>query len=166
MVLRAVGYRRVSTDIQVESGYSLDAQERAVREFIAHKGRQMGLIYTDAGLSGRLDERPALRQLLQDTEAGQFDVVVVHAIDRFYRSLSGLLTTMELLRRSGVSFVSITENLDFTTPWGKLALAVLGTLAEIYIDKLSAETSKGKRERAHKGQWNGSIPFGYCNGRC
>jgi site-specific DNA recombinase len=166
MPFEASGYRRVSTEIQFETGYSLDAQERAIREFVAHKGWQMGQIYTDAGLSGRLDERPALRQLLHDAEAGQFDVVVVHAIDRFYRSLSGLLTTMELLRRSGVSFVSITENLDFTTPWGKLALAVLGTLAEIYIDKLSAETSKGKRERAHKGQWNGSIPFGYCNGRC
>ncbi len=65
-----------------------------------------------------------------------------------------------------MGFVSITENLDFTTPWGKLTLAVLGTLAEIYIDKLSAETSKGKRARARKGLYNGTIPFGYCKGDC
>src|SRR5690606_28547339 len=68
--------------------------------------------------------------------------------------------------RAGVSFVSITENLDFTTPWGKLTLAVLGTLAEIYLDKLSAETSKGKVARAQKGLYNGTIPYGYCQGNC
>ena len=166
MRLKAVGYRRVSTEDQAEDGHSLDAQQRAIEEFINQKGWQLGPIYTDAGLSGQLDQRPALRQLLQDAEAGHFNVVVVHAIDRFYRSLTGLLTAIEQLNRQGVGFVSITENLDFTTPWGKLALAVLGTLAEIYIDKLSAETKKGKLERARKGYYNGSIPFGYCNGCC
>jgi len=62
--------------------------------------------------------------------------------------------------------VSFRENLDFTTPWGKLALTVLGMLAEIYIDNLREETSKGKRARARKGLWNGSIPLGYCRGLC
>jgi site-specific DNA recombinase len=166
MKLRAAGYRRVSTDDQAEDGHSLDAQKRAIREFIERKGWELAGIYTDAGLSGRLDERPALSQLLQDAANGHFEVVVVHAIDRFYRSLTGLLVTIETLRHQGVSFVSITENLDFTTPWGKLTLAVLGTLAEIYIDRLSAETTKGIRERARKGYWNGTIPFGYCKGLC
>ncbi len=166
MRLKAVGYCRVSTDQQAESGHSLKAQQRAIEEFIQRKGWVPGPIYTDAGLSGRLDQRPALRKLLQDAQDHQFDVVVVHAIDRFYRSLTGLLTAIEQLRRQEVGFVSITENLDFTTPWGKLTLAVLGILAEIYIDKLSAETKKGKLERARKGLYNGSIPFGYCNGCC
>ncbi len=75
-------------------------------------------------------------------------VVVVHAINRFYRSLVGLLRAMDELNHHRVSFVSITENLDFTTPWGKLTLAVLGTLAEIYIDKLRTETTKGLLEHA------------------
>lgn len=165
MRLRAAGYRRVSTDDQAEDGHSLDAQERAIREFIQRKGWELAGIYTDAGLSGRLDERPALSQLLQDAANGHFDVVV-HAIDRFYRSLTGLLVTIETLRDQGVSFVSITESLDFTTPWGKLTLAVLGTLAEIYIDRLSAETKKGMLERARKGYWNGAVPLGYCKGLC
>ncbi len=166
MRFRSAGYRRVSTDDQAEDGYSLDAQEWAIREFVHRKGWELARIYTDAGLSGRLDERPALSELLQDAADGNFDVVVVHAIDRFYRSLTGLLTTIETLRHQGVSFVSITENLDFTTPWGKLTLAVLGMLAEIYIDRLSAEVKKGMRERARKGYWNGAIPFGYCKGLC
>ncbi len=166
MTLKAVGYRRTATNNQGGDSYHLAGQQWAIEEFVRHKSWQLGPIYTDAGFSGRLDQRPTLRQLLQDAAAGHCDVVVVHAIDRFYRSLTGLLTTIELLHRHGVGFVSITENLDFTTPWGKLALAVLGTLAEIYIDKLSAETKKGKQERARKGLYNGPIPFGYCKGLC
>ncbi len=166
MSLRAVGYCRVSTEEQALSGFSLGAQRVAIESFIQSKGWQAGPIYTDAGISGRSDQRPALRRLLQDAAQGHFDVVVVHAIDRFYRSLSGLLAAIDAMRQDEVSLVSISENLDFTTPWGKLTLAVLGTLAEIYIDKLSLETQKGKLARAKQGIYNGSIPFGYCNGLC
>ncbi len=166
MALLAVGYCRVSTDNQAETGHSLDAQQRAIKEYCTRKGWQLQKIYTDAGISGTLDARPALETLFRDAEREQFEVVVVHAIDRFYRSLSGLLRAIERLGRRNISFVSLTENLDFTTPWGKLTLAVLGTLAEIYIDKLRVETRKGLLERAKKGLHNGTIPFGYCTGLC
>ncbi len=165
-IIRVAGYCRVSTDDQAESGHSLDAQQRAIRDFCARKGWDLMEIYTDAGISGTLDKRPALQRLLDDAAAGQFEVVAVHAIDRFYRSLTGLLRAIEQLRQHNVSFVSITENLDFTTPWGKLTLAVLGTLAEIYIDKLRTETTKGLLERAKKGLHNGTVPLGYCRGNC
>lgn len=164
--IRVAGYCRVSTDNQAESGHSLDAQQRAIRDFCAHKGWDLVDIYVDAGISGSLDTRPALQRLLAHAEAGQFEVVVVHAIDRFYRSLAGLLRAIDRLGQHNVSFVSLTENLDFTTPWGKLSLAVLGTLAEIYIDKLRVETRKGLLERAKKGLHNGTIPLGYCRGNC
>jgi DNA invertase Pin-like site-specific DNA recombinase len=160
------GYRRVSTDEQAEYGFSLDAQATQIREYAARRGWQVANIYTDAGLSGTLDQRPALNQLLADAAAGQFQVVVVHAIDRLYRNLEALLRTLTRFQQQRVSFVSLSEEMDFTTPWGKLTLAVLGTLAEIYIDKLSAETRKGKLQRAKSGLWNGSIPLGYCNGLC
>jgi site-specific DNA recombinase len=113
-----------------------------------------------------LSQRPALNQLLRQVEQGQVDVVIVQSIDRLYRHLESLLKTLNDWQEQQVSLVSITEQLDFTTPWGKLTLAVLGTLAEIYIDKLSAETKKGELQRARKGLYNGSIPFGYCTGRC
>ncbi len=165
-ITRIAGYCRVSTDDQAESGHSLDAQRRAIEEFCARKGWDLVEIYTDAGISGSLDARPALQRLLADAEAGRFEVVVVHAIDRFYRSLAGLLRAIERLGQHNVSFVSLTENLDFTTPWGKLTLAVLGTLAEIYLDKLRVETTKGLLERAKKGLHNGTVPLGYCRGKC
>ena len=164
--MNVVGYRRVSTDDQADYGFSLDAQETLIHDYAARRGWHVVRIYTDAGVSGTLDRRPALDRLLADAAEGHFEVVIVHAIDRLYRNLEALLRTLNLFQQQRVSFVSITEEMDFTTPWGKLTLAVLGTLAEIYIDKLRAETRKGKLQRAKSGLWNGSIPLGYCNGRC
>ena len=76
---------------------------------------------------------PMAQAAVPTTDASQkkFDVIVVDKIDRFYRHLSGLLTTLDQLNGYGVSFASVQEQLDFTTPWGKLMLTVLGTLAEI-----------------------------------
>jgi len=164
--MKAVGYIRVSSEMQIETGHSLDAQRWLIHDYARAKGWTLGEIFCDPGLSGALSNRPALQALMAHAEQRQFDVVIVYAIDRFYRDLGGLLSALHHLQQYHVSFVSITENLDFTTPWGKLVLAVLGALAEIYIDKLREETKKGKQARARKGLWNGSVPFGYCNGLC
>lgn len=164
--MRAVGYRRVSMREQVD-GFSLDAQEGNIRKYAAERGWDLVKIYTDAGISAKKDShRPELASLMQDAEDGQFDVVVVDKIDRFYRHLNGLLNALDELNGHDVTFVSVQERLDFTTPWGKLTLTMLGMLAEIYIDNLRQETRKGKKQRAHDGLWNGNIPFGYCRGLC
>jgi site-specific DNA recombinase len=164
--MKAVGYIRVSSEMQIETGHCLDAQRTLITEFARAKGWSLGEIFCDPGVSGTLSNRPALQTLMARAEQHAFDVVIVHAIDRFYRDLGGLLAALHRLHQHQVTLVSITENLDFTTPWGKLVLAVLGALAEIYIDKLREETKKGKQARARKGLWNGSIPFGYCSGLC
>lgn len=164
--LRAVGYRRVSMRDQVD-GHSLDAQEDNIQRYIRDQGWQLQKIYIDAGISAKKgSHRPAFEQLMKDAGNKQFDVVVVDKIDRFYRHLSGLLTSLDMLNGYGVSFASVQEKLDFTSPWGKLMLTVLGMLAEIYIDNLRQETRKGKIQRARKGLWLGGIPFGYCSGQC
>ena len=164
--MKAAGYIRVSTAEQATEGHSLDAQREAIVRFAHQRGWELVEVYVDAGLSGTSSQRPALCRLLEDAATGRFQVVIVHGIDRFYRNLQGLLKALNHLRQHDVAFISIAENMDFTTYWGKLTLAVLGTLAEIYIDKLSAETKKGKRARAMKGLYNGSIPLGYCRGNC
>jgi DNA invertase Pin-like site-specific DNA recombinase len=164
--LRAVGYRRVSMREQVD-GFSLDAQENNIRKYAEDHGWEVTVIYTDAGISAKRDsERPQLIQLMEDAEAHKFDVVIVDKIDRFYRHLGGLLNALDRLKEDNVFFVSVQERLDFTTPWGKLTLTVLGMLAEIYIDNLRQETTKGKVQRARDGYWNGNVPYGYCRGLC
>ena len=164
--LRAVGYRRVSMKEQVD-GHSLAAQESNIRQFVAQQGWELVQLYTDAGHSAKKGSyRPALERLMKDAPKGRFDVVVVDKIDRFYRHLSGLLVALDQLNIHSVTFASVKEKLDFTSPWGKLMLTVLGMLAEIYLDNLRQETIKGKLQRARSGLWNGSIPFGYCRGVC
>ena len=164
--LRAVGYKRVSMKEQVD-GHSLDAQEANIRQYAENQEWQLTKFYTDAGISAKKgSHRPALEMLLNDAQAGLFDIVIVDKIDRFYRHLSSLLTALEKLNSWQVSFASVQERLDFTTVWGKLTLTVLGTLAEIYIDNLRQETRKGKKQRARNGLWNGNIPYGYCRGNC
>jgi site-specific DNA recombinase len=163
--LRAVGYRRVSSKEQTD-GHSLDAQEVHIRSYAQSQNWDVTHIYCDAGISAKKDSRrPGLELLMADAEQGKFDVVIVDKIDRFYRHLGGLLVALDELNSHGV-FASVQEHLDFTSPWGKLMLTVLGMLDEIYIDNLRQETKKGKRQRAREGLWNGSIPFGYCNGLC
>ncbi|RLC56548.1 MAG: hypothetical protein DRI80_16130 [Chloroflexota bacterium] len=164
--LRAVIYTRVSTEEQV-AGHSLDAQRTSTRAFIAHRGWTFVDEYMDAGHSAKPGaRRPAFNRLLADARRDCFDVVVVDKVDRFYRHLKGLLIALDTLNEAGVTFVSVRENLDLSTPWGKLTLTVLGMLAEIYIDNLREETRKGKIQRAREGLYNGSIPLGYCDGRC
>ena len=164
--LRAVGYRRVSMKEQVD-GHSLAAQEASIRQFVAQQDWELTNLYTDAGHSAKKDSyRPALDRLMKDAAKGRYDIVVVDKIDRFYRHLSGLLVALDTLNQHGVTFASVKEKLDFTTPWGKLMLTVLGMLAEIYLDNLRQETIKGKLQRARSGLWNGNIPFGYCRGLC
>ncbi len=163
--LRTALYARVSIEEQRE-GYSIQEQLLAARRLAEQKGWTVVGEYVDEGYSGTNDRRPAFRHLLSVARRHRFDVAIVHKIDRFYRNAQGLLKTHSQLTKKEILFLSICENIDFTTPWGKVILAVLGILAEIFIDNLRQETRKGKLGRARQGLPNGSIPFGYCNGRC
>ena len=164
--MRAVAYIRVSTAGQAEEGHSLEAQLQDIRTFAEAKGWPLVEVYRDEGLSGSLANRPGLSRLLRDADAGLFDVVIVHKVDRFFRDLAGFLNALRQLNDAGVGFLSVRENIDFTSAWGKLALVILATIAEIFLDILKEETKKGKRQRVRKGLWNGSIPTGYCQGLC
>ena len=158
---RVVLYARVSTDEQADEGHSIDAQIRLLREFCARKGWTIVGEYIDAGVSGTTLRRPEFQRMLKAARSGEFDIIVVHKLDRFSRSLLDTLTMLSELSRGGVSFCSATEDFDFTTPIGKVLLALLAAFAQYFIDNLRAETKKGKRERALKGLYNGVVPLGY-----
>ena len=155
-------YQRVSSEEQVQ-GYSLDAQDRAGRLYCEAHDWEVARSYRDEGRSARTDDlanRPAFREMLADAEAGRLDVIVVHKLDRFARNLRVTLETLEQLERSRVGFVSISEQMDFTTPIGRVILATLAAFAQYYSDNLSTETKKGKAERKAQGLYNGLLPFG------
>lgn len=162
-VTRAALYARVSTEEQAAEGHSIDAQLRALREFCTRKGWQISGEYVDAGASGRTLKRPKMQALLNDARATprRFDVIVVHKLDRFSRSIADTIGALTQLKDIGIGLASATQPIDFTTPEGKAMLMMLAVFAEIYIDNLSKETAKGREERARKGFPNGHIPFGY-----
>lgn len=158
--MRAVTYARVSSDMQLD-GYSLEAQHDVNLKLIASKGWQHVGAYRDEAQSARTTDRPDFQRMLEDARAGYFDVIVVHKLDRFSRSVVDVLITLRDLEKYGVTLVSATEDFDFTTPAGRMLLVMLAAFAEWYLHNLSVETAKGNKARAHAGLWNGSLPYGY-----
>ena len=156
---RAAGYVRVSTEDQAE-GYSLDAQRREIARYCERHGFDLIRLYADEGVSGhteKIERRPELVVLLEDAAHGVFDVVIVHTIDRWARNVGVQRQALQRLGEAGVGFASVTENIDFTTPAGKLMLTMIGGVSEFFSDQLAVHVSKGQRERAEKGLPSG--PF-------
>ena len=116
--MRAVAYIRVSSASQVE-GYSLDAQARLFFDACRNRGWQPVRVYREEGRSAHSDsvnKRPQLRQLLRDAAKGEFDLVVVHSLDRWARNVEVLIRTIKHLKEHGVQLQSITESLDNSNP--------------------------------------------------
>lgn len=159
--MRVAGYVRVSSRDQVE-GYSIDAQMRAIGEYCASRGWDVAW-YEEAGRSAWTDEvaaRPAFAAMLAAARAGEVAAVVVHKLDRFARSLMVTLAALRGLERSNVAFVSLSEQMDFSTPIGRVILATLAGFAEYYSANLSAEVRKGLREKQLSGGHVGPVPYG------
>jgi len=164
--VRTASYSRVSTEEQVE-GLSLSAQQRGVREYCAAKGWDTPDQFVDEGRSARsetIDKRPALKSLLQACEDRRYDVVVVYSLDRWSRNLKVTLQTFGTLAGAQVAFASVTESVDYSTPEGRLFVAMLGAFAQYFSDSLAKHTSKGIAERVHQGRPAGPLPFGYERG--
>ena len=168
--MRAAGYFRVSDEDQVE-GYSLDAQRRAFGEFCRDKGWERVEEYCEEGRSAWVEsiaKRPTFRQMLEDAQARRFDVLVTHTLDRFSRNLRVMLEAFHIFAQSDVTYVSITQEIDYSKPEGRLFMTMLGAFAQYFSDALSGHTKKGMRERAQQGLFNGEPPFGYerCDADC
>ena len=165
--VRCAIYTRVSTDQGLDQDFnSLDAQYDASQAYIrsqAHAGWTMlrGK-YDDGGFSGGNIERPALRRLLNDIQAGKVDIIVVYKVDRLTRSLADFAKLVELFDRHGVSFVSVTQQFNTTTSMGRLTLNVLLSFAqferEVTSERIRDKIAASKR----KGLWvGGMVPLGY-----
>jgi site-specific DNA recombinase len=164
--VRAALYARCSTEEQTQ-GYSLDAQRRAFREYCDRQGWVVAAEYVEEhGASGRSADRPEFKAMLEGAQQRRFDVLVVHKLDRFSRSLRDTISYITRLHECGVSFVSVQEQFDFTTPAGRLQMHILAAIGQWYSDNLSQEIKKGLSERARQGYWVGPLSTGYCTGLC
>jgi DNA invertase Pin-like site-specific DNA recombinase len=164
---RCAIYTRKSSEEGLEQAFnSLDAQREACEAFILsqkHEGwTVLPTMYDDGGFSGGTTERPALKRLIADIEAGKIDVVVVYKVDRLTRALSDFARLVEVFDRRGVSFVSITQQFNTTTSMGRLTLNVLLSFAQ-FEREVTGERIRDKIAASKKkGMWMGGLPsLGY-----
>lgn len=165
--MRCAVYTRKSSEEGLDQEYnSIDAQRDAGHAYVASQ-RAEGWIsvaddYDDPAFSGGNMERPGLKRLMADIEAGKIDVVVIYKIDRLTRSLADFSKMVEVFERQGVSFVSVTQQFNTTTSMGRLMLNVLLSFAqferEVTGERIRDKIAASKR----KGMWMGGVPpLGY-----
>jgi len=165
--IRCAIYTRKSSEEGLEQDFnSLDAQREACEAFIRSQKHEgwvcLPEMYDDGGISGATLERPALKRLLAEIEAGRVDTVVVYKVDRLTRSLNDFARIVEVFDRRGVSFVAVTQQFNTTSSMGRLTLNMLLSFAqferEVTGERIRDKIAASKR----KGLWMGGLPpLGY-----
>lgn len=147
--MRVALYARVSTN---DKGQDPMMQTRELREYAERRGWIVSGEYVDIGISGTKEKRPELDRLMTDAHRRRFDAVVVWKFDRFARSVSHLLHALETFKAQGIEFVSFSEQLDTSTPAGKLVFTVLGAVAELERSLIVERVKAGLRNARAKGK--------------
>ncbi|CZT55649.1 recombinase family protein [Solibaculum mannosilyticum] len=160
--MNGVIYARYSDASQREE--SIEGQIRECKEYAQRNGIRIINIYVDRALSAKTDNRPDFQRMIQDSEKGLFDVVMVWKLDRFARNRFDSAHYKAILRKNGVKILSAMENIS-NGPEGIILESLLEGMAEYYSAELSQKIHRGQHENALKGKNNGgSIPFGYLLG--
>ena len=166
--MQAIGYIRVSTNEQAESGLSLDAQRKKVEAQATLSDLELGAVLEDAGESASNLNRPAMTDLLNRIDSGQVDCVVVAKLDRLTRSikdLSELLDRLEKAKRAdggkGVDLISTAESLDTSTATGRLVINIMASVSQWEREVIAERTSAAMQELRAQGKSTGTPQFGF-----
>lgn len=164
MIKKAAIYCRVSTQEQAEEGYSLEEQQRLIREYCQQKNYEVAMVYEDAGISGKdIRHRPAMQQLLEDASKKKFHLVMSWKINRISRKLSDAIKIVETLEKYGIGYQSYSEPFESSTPAGKMQFQMMALVGEFERNTIAQNVKMGMRAKAMSGEWCGGIPpFGYC----
>ena len=154
--MRAAIYARVST---TNMGQDPTMQTRELEEFCQRRGWSISGQYLDRGVSGAKDSRPELNRLMADAHVRRFDIVAVWKFDRFARSVSHLLRALETFQALGIEFVSLSEQMDTSTPTGKMVFTILGAVAELERSLIVDRVKAGMRNARAKGKRIGRPPI-------
>jgi DNA invertase Pin-like site-specific DNA recombinase len=142
-------YARVSTG---NGNQHPEMQLREIRSYAKRRGWAVTREYIDEGISGMKESRPELNKLLADAHLRRFDAVVCWRFDRFARSVSHLLRALETFKALGIEFVSLSEQVDTSTPTGKMVFTVLGAVAELERNLIAERVKAGLRNARAKGK--------------
>ena len=157
-------YPRVSTQEQARDGYSVGEQIERLKMYCEAMGWDVYKTYTDAGYSGGNIDRPGLQDMIQDVKDGKIDKVLVYKLDRLSRSQKDTLELIEdVFLANNTDFVSMSENFDTSTPFGRAMIGILAVFAQLEREQIKERMFMGKSARAKKGLYHGGgkIPIGY-----
>jgi DNA invertase Pin-like site-specific DNA recombinase len=147
--IRAALYARCSTH---DKGQDPELQLVPLREYCQRRGFTVTGEYVDNGISGSKDHRPQLDRLHDAARKRQIDLIVVWKLDRFGRSLKQLVNALEELSSLGVGFISYQDNLDLTTPQGRLMFHIIGSMAEFERELIAERVRAGIENARRKGK--------------
>ena len=144
-------YVRVSTENQIEN-YSIEEQIQRLQAYCLSKDYAIYDMYVDGGYSGGNTNRPALLKLINDAEQRKIQAVVVYKLDRLSRSQKDTLTLIEdKFLKNDVDFISVSENFDTSTPFGKAMIGILSVFAQLEKDQITERFTMGRIGRSKAG---------------
>ena len=159
---KAIGYIRVSTSDQADSGLGLEAQRTKITLYCELHGYELVEIYADEGISGgALTGRDALTEALAAVSRGGVDFMIVAKLDRFTRSLRDMTNLVSDYFSDGAGLVSVSESFDTKTAQGELMMNILGTFAQFERRMCSARTRDALAAKRARGESLGRPGFGY-----
>lgn len=159
--MRAVGYIRVSSEEQAESGLSLAHQRAKIEAYALAMDYELLEVIEDAGKSAKNLIRPGIEKAMNLIRARQADTLVILKLDRLTRSVKDLGTLVETFEKTGASLVSIQDSINTSTAAGRLVLNVLGSVAQWEREAIGERTSAAMQVKKSRGELVGAVPFGF-----
>jgi site-specific DNA recombinase len=155
-------YTRVSSQQQVESGVSLEAQSAKCKAYASLHDLVIVEAIEDAGYSGKSLSRPGIGRLISLLEKGEAEHIIVYSLSRLSRKLTDLLMLVETFSKHSISFHSLTENVDTSSSMGMFFLQIMGSLAQLERSLIADRTRDGLRHLKQNGyKTGGSVPQFY-----
>lgn len=155
-------YIRVSSEEQKKEGLSIEAQTRSLQEYCEFKKWIIFKIYKDEGVSGKsIKGRKEFIQMLEDSKNGKFSGIIVTKFDRAFRNVIDSLNTLDDFHERKIDFISISENIDTTTPMGKAMFTMISLFAELERSMTGKRNKDIMMDKVNRGIFPGKSPFGY-----
>jgi DNA invertase Pin-like site-specific DNA recombinase len=154
-----IGYIRVSTTEQSDSGLGLEAQRQKIAAECARRGWELIEISEDAGISGKGIDRPALQKSLQALKDGQADALMCAKLDRLSRSVNDVCQVGDMARYYGWNLVLLDCNIDTSTPYGTAQLNMMATFAQLERELIGLRTKEALAVKKAQGFKLGGKPM-------
>ena len=162
MLKRAAGYIRVSTQMQVEEGFSIEAQKQKLLEYCKANNLEPSRFYIDEGISGKsIEGRQAIKRLLDDAKKGHFQEVITWKISRIARNVEDLLIFINELNNEGIILRSISENISTESVNSTFLVQMMGAVAELERKVITENVKLGINQQLREGWYKGAPVLGY-----